>query len=806
MNDVTDIWPNRSGKLVDVFKNDQICGAGDIRRVRANFYYVQTGQWMLIDDPGQDFRVQDEMKKRNIERSIKCEKGMHGLVEMRRAIHDACGDHFVVQWERKRVSDRPLGIGKTFWSKLKRSNLMGNDLDNFIGRRCVNPYDDSNICPAYGKIEYLQPQIEFRPAQRAALNLMFRNNSITSGIYILPCGAGKTLLGIAATVRAAGKRTLVLVPNETIEQQWKKRFYDRARVRAKTLKELGRMSMNQIRTSPTPLVAVVSWNMLAWKCASETTAFDNSRLNPMKIAAVENALFCHWDLIIIDEVHNIRSNQNMCLLSKLSYSSMIGLTATATKEQTYPWQVDVVPVIYETAWPLRNAYIENYACVPWCENIFTQTADEIRGETKRSEHKNQRRQIKKQIFDTINAEGNVPTFMKTYEQMLELNPNKLATIEDIIDYHESNNQPIIVFANAVEHMKIFRRRFVTMPIAYNNQQHFGNYLRRSYEQYLYETIHKEYMEACGYDLDSYEDWQNNFVENWDHTADYLNIPRLMELCPNVPIDGYFAVHLLERLQAEEDALEKRVEKICKKPLAQVTSVTQTQYAELFFLFDTPRWVMFGEVEARNIPNQHRHHVYEKFKAGRIKTLFLTRIGNEGVDLPNARVIIIASGQGGSETETPQRFGRALRGVNEQVHGETKDGRFLYDVYTDTNFESPDLNKEKHNAENRETFLKTRGYRVEEKNGAIEMVHANNYIDNTFFMTAALKQQWADGRRMQLPLCTRSGDTTYDTLTIANNQCTYIRRQFEHDNNRIMAEYIADELGFEILERALRRHS
>ena len=117
---------------------------------------------------------------------------------------------------------------------------------------------------------------------------------------------------------------------------------------------------------------------------------------------------------------------------------------------------------------------------------------------------------------------------------------------------------------------------------------------------------------------------------------------------------------------------------------------------------------------------HRHHVYEKFKRGDIKTLFLTRIGNEGVDLPNARVIIIASGQGTSETEDAQRFGRALRGVEE-----SKDNRFLYEVYTDTNSVvhlSDDLNREKIYAEKRETFLRNRGYTIRD-----EIVQDNEII-------------------------------------------------------------------------------
>jgi superfamily II DNA or RNA helicase len=209
--------------------------------------------------------------------------------------------------------------------------------------------------------------------------------------------------------------------------------------------------------------------------------------------------------------------------------------------------------------------------------------------------------------------------------------------------------------------------------------------------------------------------------------------------------------------------------------------------------------MFGQDEARNIPTTHRHHVYEKFKRGDIKTLFLTRIGNEGVDLPNARVIIIASGQGTSETEDAQRFGRALRGVEE-----SKDDRFLYEVYTDTNTVvhlSDDLNREKIYAEKRETFLKNRGYTIRD-----EIVQDNeemnvDIITNTFFMTQQIKNYWKANSH-SIGLATLPGYAE-ERLEIGRGTCTYKRHQYKHDNNLIMAEYIAGELGYSLVVRNLR---
>lgn len=789
MLDASDVWPTRSGKLSDVFKHHQVIDAGDIvDSIRSECFHIAVGQWEPVQNPQNDDEVMSQLQGRNMERSIQCDKSMHGLVETRRTLHAACKEHLVIVPEDVDVSGRhALGLRSSLWSQLHTDDPMfeGTELYDIVRQRKINPYEDSETPPTYGKIPYGKNAVSFRQAQKAALDLMFRNDRIHSGIYILPCGGGKTLLGIAAAVRSGSKRVLVMVPNETIATQWKLRFFQRASVRAKTLKEIGRMSLEDMRDTSTSLVAVVSWNKLAWKCGSdEEQALEGSRLNPLKITAVENALFCNWDIVIIDEVHNIRSPQNMCLLSKLSYKCMIGLTATASKEPEYPWHVDVAPIMYETAWPLQNAHVINVACEPWLPQLFEQIYTEESGDNTFSEQKTQRTNIKTNIYTRMKEQ--LPDHMTSYESMLEYNPNKIETIARIIEAHEAANRPIIVFADHVFHMKLFRRRFVNMHISYRNNK-FGDYLRACIDTYIRNTIHNKYMAPFGLQEDFYE-WRDDFSRTWDPTA-YRNNTQLMELCPDVPIDGVFSIHYLEAMQNEENKFIERVEGICGMSIENVQKVNPDQYAELFFLLDTPRWVMFGQTDERNMPSQHRHHVYDKFKRGDIKTLFLTRIGNEGVDLPNTRVIIIASGQGSKETEDPQRFGRALRDaeVGDQP-------RFLYEVFTDTG-QRDELNKERNQAEKREKFLKARGYRPSEEPGENVDFTFEGVVGPNFIMTPDIKAYLISGNH-RLTLDTFPGEAP-EFLVINERGCTYIRRQYVYDNNLMAVEYIAEQLGFEM---------
>lgn len=56
----------------------------------------------------------------------------------------------------------------------------------------------------------------------------------------------------------------------------------------------------------------------------------------------------------------------------------------------------------------------------------------------------------------------------------------------------------------------------------------------------------------------------------------------------------------------------------------------------------------------------RMFIFDMFRQGKIKTLFLTRIGDEAIDLPNANVGIELNTQHGSRKQMLQRLGRIMR--------------------------------------------------------------------------------------------------------------------------------------------------
>jgi DNA excision repair protein ERCC-3 len=60
------------------------------------------------------------------------------------------------------------------------------------------------------------------------------------------------------------------------------------------------------------------------------------------------------------------------------------------------------------------------------------------------------------------------------------------------------------------------------------------------------------------------------------------------------------------------------------------------------------------------PHWERGRLFDRFREGDLRTLVVSRIADEGIDLPNAGVAIVASGLGGSRRQGAQRAGRTMR--------------------------------------------------------------------------------------------------------------------------------------------------
>jgi DNA excision repair protein ERCC-3 len=96
------------------------------------------------------------------------------------------------------------------------------------------------------------------------------------------------------------------------------------------------------------------------------------------------------------------------------------------------------------------------------------------------------------------------------------------------------------------------------------------------------------------------------------------------------------------------------------------------------------------------PTAEREDLYNRFRAGEVRHLILSKVGNFAIDLPDANVLIQVSGTFGSRQEEAQRLGRILR---PKTNGEV--AHFYTLVSRDT--------RELDFAHHRQMFLTEQGY-------------------------------------------------------------------------------------------------
>jgi DNA excision repair protein ERCC-3 len=104
------------------------------------------------------------------------------------------------------------------------------------------------------------------------------------------------------------------------------------------------------------------------------------------------------------------------------------------------------------------------------------------------------------------------------------------------------------------------------------------------------------------------------------------------------------------------------------------------------------------------PTVEREELYRKFRAGEVRHLILSKVGNFAIDLPDANVLIQVSGTFGSRQEEAQRLGRILR---PKSNGEV--AHFYTLVTRDT--------REQDFAHHRQLFLTEQGYSYRIADGA-----------------------------------------------------------------------------------------
>jgi DNA excision repair protein ERCC-3 len=158
-----------------------------------------------------------------------------------------------------------------------------------------------------------------------------------SGVVVLPCGAGKTLVGAAAMARASAT-TLILVTNTVAARQWKDELLRRTSL---TEEEIGEYSGARKQIRP---VTVATYQVMTTR---RKGAYTHLELLDAR----------DWGLIIYDEVHLLPA-PIFRMTADLQARRRLGLTATLVREDGREHDVFTLigPKRYDAPWKeLENA-------------------------------------------------------------------------------------------------------------------------------------------------------------------------------------------------------------------------------------------------------------------------------------------------------------------------------------------------------------------------------------------------------------------------------------------------------------------
>jgi DNA excision repair protein ERCC-3 len=204
-----------------------------------------------------------------------------------------------------------------------------------------------------------------RPYQREAVEKFHDGGS---GVVVLPCGAGKTLVGAAAMAETK-TTTLILVTNTVSARQWRDELLRRTSL---TPEEIGEYSGQTKEVKP---VTIATYQILTARRKGEYPHL-----------ALLNAL--DWGLIVYDEVHLLPAPV-FKLTADLQARRRLGLTATLVREDGREGDVFslIGPKRFDAPWKEIEAqgFISPAACyevrvdLPASERLeYAASADEDR--------------------------------------------------------------------------------------------------------------------------------------------------------------------------------------------------------------------------------------------------------------------------------------------------------------------------------------------------------------------------------------------------------------------------------------------
>ena len=193
-----------------------------------------------------------------------------------------------------------------------------------------------------------------RDYQRHAVDKFWTGGS---GVVVLPCGAGKTIVG-ASAMAVAKTNTLILVTNTVSARQWKSELIKRTTL---TEEEIGEYSGSTKEVRP---VTIATYQILTTKRKTEYAHLALLDAND-------------WGLVIYDEVHLLPA-PIFKMTAELQARRRLGLTATLVREDGKEGDVFslIGPKRFDAPW--KEIEAQGYIAPAECYEVRIDLQDEER--------------------------------------------------------------------------------------------------------------------------------------------------------------------------------------------------------------------------------------------------------------------------------------------------------------------------------------------------------------------------------------------------------------------------------------------
>jgi DNA excision repair protein ERCC-3 len=179
------------------------------------------------------------------------------------------------------------------------------------------------------------------------------------GVVVLPCGSGKTIVGMAA-MAAIGQTTLIITTNIAAVHQWRDELIARTTIK---LDDIGEYTGAVKSLKP---ITIATYQILTWR-PDKVSDFPHFEILRSR----------NWGLIICDEVHLLPAPV-FRVVAELQAVRRLGLTATLVREDGKEEDVFCLigPKRYDVPW--KELEKKGFIAEAWCREIRIQMSEETR--------------------------------------------------------------------------------------------------------------------------------------------------------------------------------------------------------------------------------------------------------------------------------------------------------------------------------------------------------------------------------------------------------------------------------------------